>query len=498
MTSKKLNSSQEDVLQSFHEYALANGLDVQRDIPVGEIFRFSVDAKDKSKSGWGIVFINQSASGKWFGVGFLGSWKDQGRTLRYVTGRRYSKEDQAYISERINEAKIKSEIELGKRHEDAKRRAQIIWSSSENSQSQYFIRKKISQPSDVKIMNSDHSEPLAVIPMYDEYEEMWGIQKISEDGTKRFLNGQKVTGLFFKIGSVRNKIYICEGVATGCSIYEASGEAVFCAFNAGNLLSVALIVGKKYPDADLVIAADNDQWTKENPGLTKGKKAAIEANGVMAFPTFKLLEAKPTDFNDLHVLEGIEEVRRQLCDSASRPSINVSEKQEREIIEEVWAAFKLRKVHEAGLFRGHDTIVKLVSDLDGEKRIEPISNEYFLGECIEHIDWYKEAKEGPLATKPSLTMAKVMLSKPCHSMPLLDAILRLPTVLKSGEIVSLPGYHESFGFYLNSEIGLKLPQMPDIPSQGQVDRAVELLSDQFLGDFPFVDKSDKAHLIAGC
>jgi len=71
--------------------------------------------------------------------------------------------------------------------------------------------------------------------------------------------------------------------------------------------------------AEIVICADDDRWTEGNPGLTKAK-AAADAYGVrLISPKFKDLSSKPTDFNDLHVLKGIEAVKTQL-EKAGRPS----------------------------------------------------------------------------------------------------------------------------------------------------------------------------------
>jgi len=63
---------------------------------------------------------------------------------------------------------------------------------------------------------------------------------------------------------------------------------------------------------EIVIAADDDQWKSNNSGLTKAK-AAAKAYGVRIIsPKFKDVSSKPTDFNDLGCLEGIEAVKMQL------------------------------------------------------------------------------------------------------------------------------------------------------------------------------------------
>ena len=67
---------------------------------------------------------------------------------------------------------------------------------------------------------------------------------------------------------------ICEGYATGASIHEATGHAVICAMNSGNLSEVAKAARELWPQREIIVAADDDQFTDGNPGLTKATAAA--------------------------------------------------------------------------------------------------------------------------------------------------------------------------------------------------------------------------------
>ena len=70
-----------------------------------------------------------------------------------------------------------------------------------------------------------------------------------------------------------------------------------------------------------MIAGDNDCWKAVNTGREKAEEAARKYGCSVIFPTFKNTETKPTDFNDLHVLEGIEEVKRQINSSSQRTTL---------------------------------------------------------------------------------------------------------------------------------------------------------------------------------
>ena len=77
----------------------------------------------------------------------------------------------------------------------------------------------------------------------------------------------------------------------------------------------------KYPEAEIVICADNDAWVDSNVGVIKAREAAFLIGAKLAVPTFSNVSTKPTDFNDLMRLQGIEVVRCQLL-SAQLPLKN--------------------------------------------------------------------------------------------------------------------------------------------------------------------------------
>ena len=166
------------------------------------------------------------------------------------------------------------------------------------------------------------------------------IQKIydkpiaGQDGItdKKFTWGGTITGNYLVIGDTQKvkqskqskqsstTIYICEGFATGASIYLALNKqvVVFCALNAHNLEPVARNLKQSYgEDISIVFAVDNDQWKVENTGLTKGRAAALKHNALIAVPSFEGLNTnnKPTDFNDLHQLANLEQVREAVEES---------------------------------------------------------------------------------------------------------------------------------------------------------------------------------------
>ena len=152
-----------------------------------------------------------------------------------------------------------------------------------------------------------------VLPLRDTDGELHSLQFIGADGTKRFLSGGQIVGCFFTLADKPDgALVVCEGYATGASVHEATGFAVVCAMNCGNLLAVSKALRKKFPEREIIIAADDDAWTNGNPGLTKATEAAKTIRAKLAVPQFADVNTKPTDFNDLHQLEGLDTVKTQI------------------------------------------------------------------------------------------------------------------------------------------------------------------------------------------
>lgn len=153
-----------------------------------------------------------------------------------------------------------------------------------------------------------------LVPMHNDDGAICGLQAIFPERVTALENRDKdffgsKAGAFHLLGTPTKRLFIAEGYATAASVHEASGDAVAVAFDCGNLRAVAEALGRKYPGARLILAADDDRWSDGNPGLTKAQDAAEAVGGVLVRPVFVNVVGQPTDFNDLHEREGIEQVR---------------------------------------------------------------------------------------------------------------------------------------------------------------------------------------------
>jgi putative DNA primase/helicase len=140
-----------------------------------------------------------------------------------------------------------------------------------------------------------------IVPAWDTAGTLWTVEFILEDGQKRYLpNGRKAGSFAWVGGAVTTVLLIGEGYATCATLAAATGFPAAVAFDAGGLLATATAMRAKYPDARIVLCADDDHKTSGNPGLTKARAAADAVGGAVAIPDFG--DKRPfsgTDFNDL-------------------------------------------------------------------------------------------------------------------------------------------------------------------------------------------------------
>jgi putative DNA primase/helicase len=207
------------------------------------------------------------------------------------------------------------------------------------------VRKNVSWRGLVQY-NSD-----LIVSLHDTRGKIWNAQRIlpkkdSIGNDKYFLEGGRVKGCYHSIGFIRpicdEPILLCEGFATGLTLYRVFRYPVACAIQANNLPNVAWLLRRKFEHIPMIIAADFDHWTfrndrrpegvmtaaypgdapewitwrregrLQNPGLDYALKAAQAAGAsVQTLPPgqFGRHPSKPTDFNDMAAIAGDQAIR---------------------------------------------------------------------------------------------------------------------------------------------------------------------------------------------
>lgn len=205
---------------------------------------------------------------------------------------------------------------MAEQHAKVSELAYRILESSEPAPSNhpYLKRKKI-DPHGILFGSVLSYGKSLIIPVYGTHNPFLGlvqnVQSINEKGTKYFLKGGKKAGGYYPVQWIDDApIVICEGFATGATLAEhyTPYSSVICAFDAGNLQPVARAFRQQYPTKQIIIAADNDRFTKtgqsakKNVGIETATAVAKSINAALSIPHFESWESG-SDWNDRYLLD---------------------------------------------------------------------------------------------------------------------------------------------------------------------------------------------------
>lgn len=154
-----------------------------------------------------------------------------------------------------------------------------------------------------------------VIPLFNADGEFRTLERIWSDGSKHLEKDGQAWGSFFVVGGQLkdgDNLLYAEGYATAASISEAINQPVIMTVNAGNMVEVAGHLKDAFPNSTHYFLADNDIYKDENVGLEKATEAAELTGGHVLVPIFNNPREGLTDYNDLHVSEGLKQVKEQI------------------------------------------------------------------------------------------------------------------------------------------------------------------------------------------
>ncbi|HBW1473940.1 TPA: DNA primase [Klebsiella pneumoniae] len=163
-----------------------------------------------------------------------------------------------------------------------------------------------------------------LLELVDESGAVTAAQTITPQGEKRLIKGSAKRGAYYAVNALERpqSVVIAEGLATALTCHLIRTDALtVAAIDAGNLLPVAEVMRRKYPQAQIIIAADNDhqQGGPESGGTNTGKdaaeKAALSVAGWVSLPPTD----NKTDWNDYHQQHGLETATAAFNDSMYQP-----------------------------------------------------------------------------------------------------------------------------------------------------------------------------------
>ncbi|OTA17466.1 DNA primase [Xenorhabdus vietnamensis] len=193
-------------------------------------------------------------------------------------------------------------------------RIAALVATSVMGESQYLTKKGLQCPNQRLLKDGSL---LLVIQTLDG--KITGAQTIKPNGEKRLVSGTQKKGGFIPVSEITgtpDTFIITEGYATALTVRQLHKGVVLAAIDESNLPTIAELVRTQWPNAKIILAADND-WhkpeerdkngrLKKNVGKIAAEKASIAINGWVTLPPTEL----KSDWDDYRQHHGIEAAKQ--------------------------------------------------------------------------------------------------------------------------------------------------------------------------------------------
>lgn len=235
------------------------------------------------------------------------------RTAEYVHKPTSQKSAQmeAERQQREQERSQQEAIEQTQKRQRFHQRYTALYTAAKTGESEYLIAKGL----------NGFTFPLSgdgclLLPLVDETGATVAAQTITPAGVKRLLADSIKKAAFHVVQNAPEQpqaVIIAEGLATTLTAHVMRPDALtVAAIDAGNLLPVAEIMHRRYPEAQIIIAADNDNKPNEpNTGKEQAEKAALSVAGWVSLPPTE----DKADWDDYRQQYGLERATAAFKDS---------------------------------------------------------------------------------------------------------------------------------------------------------------------------------------
>lgn len=343
LSSEMANSAREEFGKALRGFKLQiDGLSDGKDHPVmdGQIHRVPLEGGKRGKLDGAYVGhldgIKPAGFMHNFVSGVKANWSGEGMSL--------SPEEMARVAAQTALAAQQKQATREVEHQDKARRLGARWGylKPEPETGKTYLERKRVPGVGVK-----YDGDKTVVPLRDVNGKIWSLQTLLPEKVlldpegdpmdKLLAKGAKKIGMMHTLGQIKpgEPIIVMEGYATAASTHLATGYTTVMAVDSGNLEPVVAALKEKHPTNPLFIGADDDRFPNKQGVIDNaGLKGAIEASakhgvGILV-PQFSV-EGKLTDFNDLHVNEGLGAVKRQI-DEGIALSVEQSRARARSIV----------------------------------------------------------------------------------------------------------------------------------------------------------------------
>jgi hypothetical protein len=185
----------------------------------------------------------------------------------------------------------------------------------------------------------------------------------------------------------------------------------------------------------------------------------------------------------------------EASNTISKPYLNASDGDLSRLTTAAWGVLHALN-QPPQFFRNGNALVRLERDSTDRPIFRELTVDrviYHLGECA---CWYKITKKERTLSWPPIAVAKNLLATPDPPLPVVNRITEAPFFAPDLSLQSTPGYCPEAKTFFSPPAGFNKPRIPMHPTAEDIYRANQLLQVDLLGDFPFVDTSDRTHALA--
>ena len=184
--------------------------------------------------------------------------------------------------------------------------------------------------------------------------------------------------------------------------------------------------------------------------------------------------------------------------SGGKPVIFPDEVGFQAAVHAAWKAIKKKNAEDPLLFRYATGIARLREDEYGAMVAEELGQAQMRHEVNKVTIWKESRGElPPKEVSAPQDIISDMVSMAGHPLPVLRGIISTPVFTADEEILFDTGYDPKSGLYLHMPEDIIVPDVPEVPSQADIDKARDLIVTEVLCDFPFDGRdggnASKAH-----
>ena len=300
----------------------------------GKLHRFRT-CDDKSSETSGAILIHTDGWPAGFVMdwrrGIKENWKYDISGLDYEQRKYFNSEE---YRKKCEEQERKAREEREAKQAEASENARRLWERLDIAPAEhpYLVRKNIRSIvwiGDTEALRYNPNTKCLAVPLRDISGRLISIQWIpeAEGEHKMFFVDAGLGNSFWCIWfhnvdeTYKGIILLGEGFATMVKVFELTGKPCVAAMSCYRLEKIATILREKYPEAKIIITADNDHETERktgiNPGMTyaqnicNSKKFHKLLADDLSYPPFQPDE-EGSDWDDYAILHGDEEAAFRL------------------------------------------------------------------------------------------------------------------------------------------------------------------------------------------